>query len=90
MDALDEKAFNELMLKEEDDDEEVPFEKLKEQALIRATAIFEEKYFGRLHGVKHKPRCVVQLRSTLPLVRDTSNPLIHSSLRHGQGRYLLR
>jgi GTPase SAR1 family protein len=62
MDALDEKAFNELMLMEEDDDEEVPFEKLKEQALIRATAIFEEKYLGRLHGVKHEPRCVVQLR----------------------------
>jgi len=72
MDALDEEAFNELMF------EGVPFEKLKEQVPIRATAIFEEKHLGQLHGVKHEPRCVVQLRSTLPLVRDTSNPLIHS------------
>ena len=81
MDGLHSRAFNELML------DDVPFAEAKKQAPTRAQAIFENNYLQRLKEVKHKPRFVVQLRGMSPLVGDTSNPLSHSPLRHGQRGY---
>jgi len=62
MDALDEKARNQLFW------DEVPFMQHNEQVPIRAKAIFEENYLQRLENVTHKPRRVVQLRGMLLLV----------------------
>jgi hypothetical protein len=81
MDALDDRAFNELIL------EDVPYTKAKAQARARGEDIFKTNYLQRLEEVKHQPRLVVQLRGVSHLVSDTSIPLSHSPLRHEQRTY---
>jgi len=56
MDALDNRAFNELIL------DDVPRREAKMQARARGEAIFKTNYLQRLEEVKHKPRAVVRLR----------------------------
>jgi hypothetical protein len=80
MDALDARAFNELML------DDVSYAKAKEQAPARGQDIFEKNYLQRLEEVKHKPRFVVQLRGMLLLVDDAATrSAIRYSDMHKEG-----
>lgn len=81
MDALDDRAFNELIL------DDVPYTKAKTQARARGEDIFKTNYLRRLKEVKHQPRSVVRLRGMSLLVSDIGIPLNHSPLRHEQRRY---
>jgi len=56
MDALDGKAFNELLSRG------LSITKAKTQAHAHGMNIFKTNYLQRLDAVKHKPRSVVQLR----------------------------
>jgi len=56
MDALDARAFNELIL------DDVPYAEAKMQARSRGEDIFKTNYLQRLKMVKHRPRSVAELR----------------------------
>ena len=73
MDALDKKAFNELVA------EGVPFKQAREEVPSRANTIFERDYERPLQHVTHKPKCTVQLRGTLVFLRT---PRIRSDNHH--------
>jgi hypothetical protein len=80
MDALDARAFNELML------DDIPYAKAKEQAPARGEDIFEKNYLERLQGVQYMPRHVVRLRGMLLLVDDTATcSAIHHTDMHKEG-----
>ena len=76
MDALDARAFNELIL------DDVPYAKAKMQAHSRGEEIFKTNFLQRLEEVKHKPRSVARLRGMSLIVGDTSTPLSRLPLRH--------
>jgi hypothetical protein len=77
MDALDEKARNQLLLEDEDSFDLV---KINEQVPIRARTIFEENYLHRLEKVKHKPHHRVELRGMLLFVTLLMLPATHSAI----------
>ncbi|KAF8524671.1 hypothetical protein BU17DRAFT_63220 [Hysterangium stoloniferum] len=60
MDALDQKARNQLMW----NDGDLSFEEIEKQVPYLAEDIFQKKYLKRLDEVKHKPRYVIRLRAT--------------------------
>ena len=84
MDALDERAFNQLL------NDGSSFREAKSKAPSVATDIFERDYLQPLENVTYKPARNVQLRGMLFLVNDTGDSLNHSQLRHAQERYGLR
>jgi hypothetical protein len=80
MDALDEKAFNQLL------NEGASFEEADSKAPSLAKDKFERCYLGPLKDVQNKPTYVVQLRGMLFHINNTGDQLNHSPPRHGQGR----
>ena len=80
MDALDKKAFNQLVR------EGVPIKEAKEQARSLAETMFERDYVGRLQNVTHKPRRTVQLRGTFMFLNGNRDSLKHLPHRHAQAR----
>ena len=73
MDALDKKAFNELVA------EGVPFKQAREGVPSRANTIFKRDYERPLQHVTHKPKCTVQLRGSFVFLRT---PRIRSDNHH--------
>ena len=62
MDALDDKAYNELL------NNGASWEEAEEKVASVAQDIFERKYLRPLEQVKHQPRAVVKFRSMSLLV----------------------
>jgi len=81
MDALDKRAFNQLLAKG------VPFVEARSEAPSLAKDKFEQSYLRPLKDVKNKPAYIVGLRGMLFHINSTGDQLNHSPPRHAQGRY---
>ena len=83
MDALDKRAFNQLLAKG------VPFAEARSEAPSLAKDKFEQSYLRPLKDVKpeNEPTYIVQLRGMLFHINSTDDQLNHSPPRHAQGRY---
>jgi hypothetical protein len=81
MDALDERAFNELV------NEGASFEEADSKAPSLAKDKFERSYLRPVNDVvKNKPAYIVQLRGMLFHINGAGDQLNHSPPRHGQGK----
>jgi hypothetical protein len=80
MDALDEKAFNQLL------NEGASVKKARSKVSSLAKDNFERSYLGPLKDVQNKPAYIVQLRGMLFHINSTGDQLNHSPHRHGQGK----
>jgi hypothetical protein len=79
MDALDEKAFNQLL------NEGASFEDAYSKAPSLAKNKFEQSYLRPLNDVQNKPAFIVQLRGMLFHINSTGDQVNHLPPRHGQG-----
>ena len=80
MDALDERAFNQLL------NDGASFEEADTKAPSLAKDIFERGYLRPVKNVKNKPAYIVQLRSMFFHINSTGEQLNHLPPRHGHGR----
>jgi hypothetical protein len=80
MDALDDRAYNELLGKG------ASFEEADSKAPSLAKDKFEQSYLRPVEGVKNKPAYIVQLRGMLFHINSTGDQFNHSLPRHEQGR----
>ena len=75
MDALDDKAYNELL------NNGASWEEAEEKVASVAQDIFERKYLRPLEQVKHQPRAVVKLRSmSLLVIMATFSIICHPDM----------
>jgi hypothetical protein len=80
MDALDKRAFNQLLNKG------VSAKEARSKAPSLAKDKFERSYLRPLEDVKNKPAYIVQLRGILFHINNTGDQLNRSPPRHAQRR----
>ena len=83
MDALDQRAFNELKY----GDKKLSSKEARSKAPSLAREIFEQSYLGPLKDVKNEHVNIIELRGILFHINSTDDQLNHSPPRHAQGSW---